>query len=422
MDRKLLAKLVGGVCLAMTSSCLMADEYHYNNILIGDRASGMGGAYTAISDDSSGLFYNPAGIVYSEELKLSASVNAFNSSSITYKGVLGSGDWTRESSGLFPNFFGMTQQLGDGYFGFSYTITDAEVENQVSKFTNVPGVPLFLVNINNRDTTTKIGPSYAIAINDQLNFGATLYLHMRERELINNQWIRLANDTYEWSNSYYETEETGLNPILGLMWSPTEDLSIGLSIRKTFILSSKTKTQSGCSSDINDPSLQAAICIPSAGSPQDPAFSSNDDERELPLNIRVGVAYFPTNRLLFDADLSYYEATDSGNSSFIDTEETINLAFGLEYYYSDNWAFRGGIYTNNANTPSVKSGKANQADHVDLTGVSLSLTRFTKSSSVTFGFAFSSGEGEAQVLAGNDAIQDVEQSASSIYLSTSYQF
>jgi len=388
-------------------------------MLIGDRASGLGGAYTAISDDAAGLYYNPAGIVFSEDLKLSASVNAFHSSQLTYKGVLGSGDWVRESSNLIPNFFGMTRQLGGGYFGFSYAVTDSDVENQDSRFTTVPGASLFLVNINNRDTTTKFGPSYAFRISDTFNFGMTLYIHKRERELINNQWIRLSDNTFEWSNSYFETEETGLNPILGLMWSPSENWAFGASIRKTFILSSSSDSQNSCSSDINNPAIQNAICIPTAGSPNDPQFSQTDDERELPLNIRLGVAYFPTNRFLLGIDVSYYEAT---SDSFSQTEETINIAAGLEYYYNTNWALRGGVYTNNANTPDVKPGLVNQPDHVDMTGLSFSLTRFTKSSSVTFGFTYSTGEGDAQVISGDTDIQELEQFSQTLYLSTSYQF
>jgi len=50
--------------ILFVSAWVFADEFHYNNLLIGDRASGMGGAYTAISDDASGMYYNPAGIVY----------------------------------------------------------------------------------------------------------------------------------------------------------------------------------------------------------------------------------------------------------------------------------------------------------------------------------------------------------------------
>ncbi|MDJ0834019.1 MAG: hypothetical protein QNJ69_10890 [Gammaproteobacteria bacterium] len=381
-----------------------ADIYHYDNMLIGDRASGMGGAYTAISDDASGLYYNPAGIVFSEDLKLSASVNAYHTSNLEYKGVLSGGNWTRESSSLVPNFFGITRKLGDGYFGFSYAVTESVAENQDSVFRNFGIVDLFTVNINNRDDTTKIGPSYAIKLTDSLNLGATLYMHIRERETINNQWIRNNDSSFEWSNRYFETSETGINPILGLLWSPSDELSIGLSLRKTFILSSDTEQQVTLVTDTGN---------------SDPVFTSSDEERELPLNIRIGVAYFPSNRFLLDVDLSYYEAT----SGFLsDAEETINLAAGIEYYVDSSWAVRGGIFTNNANTPEIRAGGVDQDDHVDLTGFSLSLSRFSKTSSVTAGFSISSGTGEAQVLSGTTAIQDLEIFTSTLFLSTSYQF
>ncbi|HNF26159.1 MAG TPA: transporter, Ompp1/FadL/TodX family protein, partial [Leptospiraceae bacterium] len=39
-----------------------SDAYHNINGFFGERAAGLGGAYTAVSDDPSGAFYNPAGL------------------------------------------------------------------------------------------------------------------------------------------------------------------------------------------------------------------------------------------------------------------------------------------------------------------------------------------------------------------------
>jgi len=75
-------------CLLLTGPAF-ADDLHYNNILVGDRAAGMGGAYTAVADDPSGLYYNPAGIVFAPGRSFSASVNAFQYSQKEYKDVLG---------------------------------------------------------------------------------------------------------------------------------------------------------------------------------------------------------------------------------------------------------------------------------------------------------------------------------------------
>ena len=405
--------------LVICHGSLLADDLHYNNILIGDRASGLAGAYTAISDDASGLFYNPAGIVFTESLQLSASANALYSTELVYKDVLNGGDWKRKSDNIVPNYFGMTTKLGDGYLGFSYAVTDFDDEDQDSEFTTIPGVDLFVINVNNSDKVTKFGPSYALRLNDEWDFGVTLYWHERDKEIINNQFIRLPGGSYEWSNLYFETEESGYEPVIGLMWSPDDSLSFGLSVRQTFITSSSSRTQVTCSSDVNNPAIQTSQCINTSGTINNPTIITSSEKRDLPLNVRFGVAYFQTPRLLYSADISYFEEV---RSSTYDAEEVINYAFGIEYYFTAAWAIRGGIYTNNANTPELSSDEVNQFDHVDLTGISLSISRFSATSSVTLGFAVASGDGEAQVVTGSSEIQDLEQTTETLYLSTAYNF
>ena len=69
-------------------------DYNYINDLIGDRATGLGGAYCAISDDPSGAYYNPAGLVFTYENQISLSVNSYKSKKLKYKGVIsGITDW-----------------------------------------------------------------------------------------------------------------------------------------------------------------------------------------------------------------------------------------------------------------------------------------------------------------------------------------
>ena len=391
-----------------------ADEYHYRNIIIGDRATGMGGAYTAISDDPSGLFHNPAGVVYSGSRNFSASVNAYSETTKTYKGVLGGGDWERTSSALLPNFFGVTQPLGPGVIGFSYAVTDSIMEDQDSIFNNVGSIQDWVINVNNTDHTYKLGPSYAIEINDQLAVGMTLYMHFRGRELINNQWLRTTSNEQEWRNLYFQTEETGLEPVLGVMWSPFEQVSLGMSIRQTSILSSETTSQFICASDITGQTEPQ--CLPPVVSiANDPTILQSDLERDLPLQINLGVAYFYSSSLLLAADVINYGKTDRA-------ESVSNLSLGAEYYFSERWAMRAGMFTNNANTPSVVSGGTDQLDNVDLLGLTFSLSHFTRNSSLTAGFSYSTGSGDAQVLSGSTDIQDLDVSGLTVFLSSSYNY
>jgi long-chain fatty acid transport protein len=386
-----------------------ADEYHYNNILIGDRASGMGGAYTAISDDASGLYYNPAGIVYSGGGNLSASVNAYHITNTTYKGVLaGKYDYERQSSALVPNFFGIIQPLGNGVVGFSYAVPDSILENQDQTFYNLSSsVTKFVVNFNNKNYTYNFGPSYAMKLSENLSAGITLYVHYKEVEWISNQLINLNTGEYEWINQYYETIERGVRPLLGIIWTPQDKIAIGLSLSQTRVVDSKTTVQA----------IYKGITYD--GKTVDRSSIESREKRETPLAAAAGIAYFATESLLLSGDFLYYAKTIDPN--FGNREATWNLALGTEYYLSENWALRGGIFSNKANTPEIKAGDVNALDHVDLYGGTLSISRFTRQSSISLGGSYSFGSGKAQIL-GNDRIQDMSMQTSTFFLSASYSY
>lgn len=416
--RVLFAALAAGI-----SAPTVGDDYHYNNLLIGDRASGMAGAYTAVSDDPSGLYYNPAGITYIGGRNLSASVNAYHITNIKYRDVLGGGDWTRESSKLLPNFFGVTQPFGDGVIGFSYAVTDSILENQDTVLHNLPGtnVQRYIININNEENTYKIGPSYAQALNDQFSVGISLYAHIRNTETIFNQNISFANSTYEWSSIYQQSDELGIEPVLGIMWSPANKLSLAASLRKTQLVSASLDSQYTCASDI------AGNANPLCTEPPGTNLSSTGYRREYPWELSLGAAYFPSEQLLYSIDYIYYsEATNdldaSSDSAFRTKEATWNLKLGTEYYLSSRWALRGGVYTNRANTPILDSGKIDQPQHIDMYGLSLSGSRFTRNSSLTVGVSYGTGSGEAQVIGGIANIQDVDAYSLSLFLSTTYSY
>ncbi|MCB1192426.1 MAG: hypothetical protein H7A23_10390 [Leptospiraceae bacterium] len=56
---------------------LFADSYHNIQSFIGEKAAAMGGAFTAISDDPSGAYYNPAGISFAYNNYVSISANTY---------------------------------------------------------------------------------------------------------------------------------------------------------------------------------------------------------------------------------------------------------------------------------------------------------------------------------------------------------
>ncbi len=233
--------------------------------------------------------------------------------------------------------------------------------------------------------------------------------------------MRKDNGDHEWLNQYFETEEMGVEPILGFMWSPLSRLSFGLSLRRTHITSSETDTQVNCNTDI--PTSPNPACLTNGtvnpADPPGPLFGGGTARRELPWEVGLGVAFFHSPRLLLSMDGYYYTGPDD---EFQNRDPTWNLAAGMEYYLNEVWALRGGLYTNRSNTPEIESGGINQSEHVNYLGGSLSLTRFTRNSSISAGFNYSRGTGKAQVIHGTTDIQDVSAETRLFYLSTSYAF
>ena len=402
------------VLLFLAAIPSFADEFHYNSFLIGDRASGMGGAYTAVSDDPTGLYYNPAGIVYATGRNLSASVNAYYNFHKKYENVIGGNGWERNSSSLLPNFFGITQPLGKFQFGFSYAVPDSIREDQDQIFTNLPssfeGVTAtrYVINFNNEDTTYNFGPSLAYEINSSMSAGITLYLHHRSNQMIMNQFITLDNGTYEWTNQYTELVERGVKPILGFMWSPVEKITLGLSVAKTFLYSASITNQATSFSNTSG-TIVTREDTPDPGA-----------KRKYPLEVRAGVAYFPTSSLLFSLDGKYYTKVD--DPVFGNRVSVLNGSFGAEYFMSKSWAVRAGIFTDLANTPELDSSVSGQFEKIDLYGVSASISNFSRNTSITLGGSLTTGSGKAQIVSDSMDLQNVEALGWTIFLSSSYTY
>lgn len=406
----------------------VSDQFHYKNLLIGERPAGMAGAYTAVSDTPEGAFYNPAGMAYAVGKSLSVSVNAYHNTWTKYEGVLGGGDWDRESSSLVPNFFGMIQPLGKGKIAFSYAVPDIIEEDQNQRFANIQGkflIESFDINLSNLDKTYKFGPSYARKINDSLAVGFTLYLHYRQNKQIVTQYVKRAGPLeYEWSNRNFKMTESGIEPKLGVMWTPADKLSLGLTVSKNNIFQSKSRDQWTYKSDILfDANGVGGVDLAdskenySLNNTNSPVTTRSSYKQDYPLTVSLGGAWFKSESLMLSCDIDYYEEVSSENR-----EAVLNFAIGTEYYLSEKYALRGGFYTNMANTPEVKSNVLYQNDNVDIYGITGSVSRFTRSSAMTLGLNYAYGAGDAQPVDGSTGIYDATINALTVFLSGSFNY
>jgi len=412
-----------GLALALFAWPALADEYHNVNQIVGDRALGMAGAYTAVSDDPAGLYYNPAGMVYATADNISASVNSLQYRQIQYDDVLdGQYDWERTSTQLLPNFFGVMQTVGPFKIGLSSSTPDSVSENQDQQFEDFGSIDRYIINLNREDVRYNFGPGIAYELNDQFAIGLTLNYHYRVFESNINQYVRFNDDTLEWLNTYLETKEHGVRPKLGFMWSPADKVAIGLSIDQTVVLSSNTHFQSArCRTGSGSNGCDAD------GEEGVPEIRTFDDARLYPVQVRTGIAWFPNPALLVSADMIFHTgagATENDDTIvFFEQEPTLDVALGAEYYWTPRYAVRGGVFTANANTPELELGKTFQDPHIDIIGLTTSLSRFTRDSSITMGVMASRGLGKSQLFGDLDTLlQETTVMDVSVFLSTSYRY
>ena len=194
-----------------------ADQYHYSNILIGDRAIGLGGAYGAVADDASGVFYNPAGLGFALSNDVSGSANALYSRTITYKKTIGNDDFVEESSGTLPSFFGGLQKLdhiAKGLvFAFGMYTTDSELKDQDDLISNA--------NLGKPATCIKTDASgNPVDANDVATTDPNQFQRGAERpDLVLERFHRTVNQR---GSTFYA------GGALGYRFSPTMSVGFGL--------------------------------------------------------------------------------------------------------------------------------------------------------------------------------------------------
>ena len=147
--------------LSLLSASAYADQFHYSNLVVGERAMGLGGAFTAVADDASAIIYNPAGLGFALSNDLSGSANAFYQRKVTYKKTIGSKDFVEKSGGTLAPFFGGLQKLDNVWPGlavaFGLYAQDSELKDQNDLIENFGTLERFHRTANVRGSTTGLG-------------------------------------------------------------------------------------------------------------------------------------------------------------------------------------------------------------------------------------------------------------------------
>ncbi len=402
-----------------------ASSNYYKEVLIGERASGLGGAFVAISDDPSGIYHNPAGIVFALENYLNISANAFNQGQQTYESIYPGQDYIYRSQAFVPSFFGFTQTVGKGKFGFAVIVPSSDDIDQDDRADRPASTGVdprsFIRKVSKQDITYLVGPAYAREVAPNFSVGISTLVKARTFKFIDNTLVLydpVGTGKYNLHQASISQKTFGGMLKIGLEWMPMPKWSFGLVFTKNYNFGG-----SG-SSRVLDTKVDAA------GTPVTPDGKVSTDLTlqsfphsffAAPVNysLSLGGAYFVSKEGMVIAQIDYH--SPQANYSEFPIGATYNWSLGGEYFFADWFALRGGLFSNNAASRPIVSGRVNQGTKVDQIGASFAGTVYRSGTSITLGLLYSKGVGKGQAFSNSTAIQRVVQTLTGIYFAGSYQ-
>ncbi|MBK9323216.1 MAG: hypothetical protein IPM97_09800 [Bdellovibrionaceae bacterium] len=408
-----------GLAVCLLSQIARASFANYNSILIGDQASGMGGAYTALSSDSSAVaFYNPAGLAFLEGQSFSAAVGIYKKFDTTFGAEE---DYTkaplRINQGFFraiPSSTGNVIRLGDYTVGLSIVVPD---------FDNFKGD----LRSNTTSTTTLsyideslwVGGGIAKKISENQSLGLTMYYTARSyTRSLNDRSFPNATEAILYNSEKLITENA-IVANLGYQARLSDQWSFGVSLRLPNLtvkgngsyFESKVITNPYSSTSKNLPDQTTTVRIPG--------------------KLTLGLAYKNSDAYLLSFDATAYQALE-----YEDFEDPtiatryrhsgiFNLAAGAEVKFYPWLKARVGGFTNFSSHPDPDLGAGRgQPDKVDQLGFSANLALISSEQlQYTFGGYYSGGRGRSlQRINQQNEIIIVTQHVFTMLVGTAFSF
>lgn len=384
-------KYVSSLLLCLLAQPAMAAFSNYNSILIGDQAAGMGGAYTAMTNDASAMaYYNPAGLAFLQGHSFSAAVGIYKKFDTTFGKEE---DFTkaplRINQGFFraiPSSTGSVIRREDYTFALSIVVPDfdnykGDLRNSSENTTTLSYV----------DESLWVGGAVSKKISDVESMGLTMYYTARSfTRSLNDRSFPSTTEAILF-NSEKTIVENAIIAIFGYHLKLNDKWSFGTSLRTPNLTVKGVGSYFSSKVDTNPYSLTTV---------------SKPDEQtnvHIPAKLSFGVAYRPDEDLTVSADASLYQGLeyDDFNDSTFATHwrhrPIWNLSMGVEKRIFPWLKIRAGGFTNFSSHPDPDPTiNSSQPDKVDQLGFSANLA-FTSGDKIdyTFGGYYTGGRGKS---------------------------
>ncbi len=325
------------------STSLFANGLSLNSV--GTKALGMGGAFVAVSNDATAMYWNPAGLAGQK-----------SSISVYFTGVMPIGSYqyapagvdTETERNIYPTGGLMgVYNMDKMTFGLAvYVPAGLGAEWPGSDLAAFSGGQAF--NWESRIGVIAISPTFAYQVTDQFSIGVAANIYYAIFDLSRPDVADANQDGIPETPVQYTEESTGIGfgASIGLKYDINKQLTVAATFRTTTAV-----TMDG-SADIVAPSLGNMTLV------------ETDFEREVtwPLWIGGGIAYKPTECLTLALDAQYskwslldeliaeYDKMPDGEF-ILDWDDAVMIRFGGEYMVTPETAIRFGYYYDPAPAP-----------------------------------------------------------------------
>ncbi len=306
-----------------------ADPFHFQGIPLGQRAIGFGGAFTAVADDPSAAFYNPAGLVTTSDSALSASLtlNAFDRQTIKrgYRTPLGAHDLKHDSDPSLPVSGGFLKRLGkrdkSGERGHAIGLSTYAIDQRSLSFDvetlDAARTGIATLSVDRSSRTLWNGLSYAYRVSEVLSLGMSGFLsttrtHYREELITANLGAILpdsgsyASDAGSWASHRVSTNVKNLVLRVGGLYQLNPKLRLGAMVQPPSL---HVRGQASVRQRLLDLDVGASegrfLNVKQGGLPS---------RYPLPWEIRLGAAYKPRTWLTLSLDTSLYGGAETRKS------------------------------------------------------------------------------------------------------------
>lgn len=416
---------LAALLLPLGSAPARADESHHRNYLVGDRAVGLGGAFTALADDGSAAYYNPAGLADArdESLSLGASLYGFvsedrersagdTSQSSTLVAYPTAAIWVSQLLAGGPDSRGRTQAA------FSIlTPTSRVVRRGDSLVTELPSstVPGYRVTSLNRrqlvaeDESLWAGVSFATKPTRFLSVGASLFGSLRSTiyqfydldfvvlEALDGSDVRSLTIP---ARTEISATNIGLLANAGVRAELARGLHLGVSVFTPEL----ALVRSG---------RIAVMAVQNAGEQRLTVSSLEADAEwrsERPFRFAFGLSYSEPKRFALAADVAYYTPVgrhalvslvdEDGETPLFDLEKrgVIEASLGGELHLLGTLVLRAGFFTNRSAFTACSDGRGEclgpespLVDPTDRYGFAGALAYTLPNATVSVSFTYNAG-------------------------------